>query len=49
MFAAWKHYGDFARIDADYLVALRRLKARKAFETSVLWNLANPDPNYMAA
>jgi HNH endonuclease len=42
-FAAWRHFGDFARIDADYLVALRRLKARKEFETRVLWNLANPD------
>lgn len=49
-FAAWRHFGDFARIDAAYLVPLRRLKAeRKAFERSVLWNLANPDPNYMIA
>jgi hypothetical protein len=43
MLEAWKHYGDFARIDADYLVALRRFKARKEFETRVLWSLANPD------
>jgi hypothetical protein len=49
MMAAWKHYGDFANIDADYLVELRRLKARKALERSILWNLANPNPNYMAA
>jgi hypothetical protein len=48
-FAAWRHFGDHARIDADYLVELRRLKARKAFERTVLWNLANPNPNYMAA
>jgi hypothetical protein len=44
MMAAWKHFGDFANIDADYLVELRRLKARKALEHSVLWDLANPDP-----
>jgi hypothetical protein len=49
MFAAWKHHGDFALIDSDYLVALRRLKAREEFETRILWNLANQNPNYMAA
>lgn len=41
IFAAWKHFGDFANIDADYLVAMRKRRARKAFEHSVLRNLAN--------
>jgi hypothetical protein len=40
IFAAWRHFGDFARIDADYLSAIRK---RKAVEHSVLGNLANPD------
>jgi hypothetical protein len=47
IFSAWKHFGDFANIDADYIRVvkeLRRLKAeRKAFEHIVLWNLARPD------
>ena len=42
-FAAWKHFGDFARIDADYIKVIRGWKARKALERRVLWNLANPD------
>jgi hypothetical protein len=45
MMAAWRHFGDFANIDADYIKAIRKRK----FERSVLWNLANPDPDYMAA
>jgi hypothetical protein len=47
MFACWKYQGDFANIDADYLKAIRERKARKGWERDVLWNLANPDPNYM--
>ena len=43
MMAAWKHFGDFANIDADYLRAIRERKARKRWERAVLWNLANPD------
>jgi hypothetical protein len=27
-FAAWKYFGDYARVDADYLVAMRAGKAR---------------------
>jgi HNH endonuclease/AP2 domain len=38
MFAAWRYFGDFARIDADYLTAIRRWKVRKAHEHSVLRN-----------
>jgi hypothetical protein len=43
MMAAWKHFGDFAQIDAEYLKVIRKRK----FERSILWNLANPD--YMKA
>lgn len=47
IFAAWRNFGDFAQIDADYIRVireLRRLKAeRKAFEHIVLWNRARPD------
>jgi hypothetical protein len=49
IFAAWKHFGDYARIDAAYIRVIRERKARKELETRILWNLANPSPNYMAA
>jgi hypothetical protein len=46
--AGWRHFGDFARIDADYIRVVKKHKERKALEHTVLWNLARPDPNYMA-
>jgi hypothetical protein len=49
MMAAWKHFDDFANVDCLLFVQYRRLKACKALERTVLWNLARPDPNYMAA
>jgi hypothetical protein len=53
-FAGWRHFGDFFSpdadyIDADYIRVVRKHKERKALERRMLWNLANPDPNYMAA
>jgi hypothetical protein len=48
-FAAWRNFGDFANIDADYIRVVKKHKERKARERSILWNLANPDQNYMAA
>jgi hypothetical protein len=36
-----RHFGDFANIDADYLVAIRKWRARHAFEHNILRNLAN--------
>jgi AP2 domain/HNH endonuclease len=49
IFAQWKYHGDFANPDADYIRAVKERKARKELETRILWNLANPNPNYMAA
>jgi hypothetical protein len=49
IFAAWRLFGDFAKIDADYIRAVRKRKERKELETRILRNLACPDPNYMAA
>jgi hypothetical protein len=43
--AAWKHHGEFANIDANYI---RAVKERRKLQAVVLWNLARPDPNYMA-
>lgn len=48
-FAGWRHFGDFFLPDADYIRMVKKHKERKALEHSVLWNLANPDPNYMIA
>jgi hypothetical protein len=42
VFAAWRHFGDFAKIDADYI---RAVKKRRMVEGVVLWNLARP--NYL--
>jgi hypothetical protein len=33
IFAAWRHFGDFAKIDADYIRAVQK---RRALETGVL-------------
>jgi hypothetical protein len=44
IFEAWKLFGGFANIDADYIRAIQK---RRALETVVLWNLARPD--YLAA
>jgi hypothetical protein len=40
IFAAWRYFGDFAKIDADYIRAIQK---RRVLETVVLWNLARPD------
>ena len=48
MAAAWKHFGQFANFDCPLFVQYRQLKARKKLERTVLWNLARPDPNYLA-
>jgi hypothetical protein len=48
IFAAWRNFGDFAQIDADYIRVVRERKERKELETRILRNLARPDPNYMA-
>jgi hypothetical protein len=52
IFAAWKHHGEFANIDADYIRVVKKRRAleqkRRLLKTVVLWNLANPDPNYLA-
>jgi hypothetical protein len=47
-FAGWRHFGDFFKPDADYIRIVKKHKAREALEHNVLWNLARPDPNYMA-
>jgi hypothetical protein len=52
-FAAWRNFGDFANIDADYIRAVKKRRAleqkRRLLETVVCWNLARPDPNYLSA
>jgi hypothetical protein len=39
-FAAWRNFGDYARIDADYLQAIKK---RKMLQGVALYNLARPD------